>query len=158
MGHLGRSNEKVQGQRRIGSEGSRIGRSSGEAPSAIGGTHGFFLADGRGEAFRIDFLHLLNDLKQTGAAWNPKASERRRNGKADGLFCPGSVSHHEIGGQRIQSPLNGLKGGVVAFQIDGDVSAVCIGALRHSKALLSAEHLNIVSAGVEEPGIGCSSF
>ena len=46
------------------------------------------------------------------------------DGKADGLFRPAGIGHHQVGGQRVQSPLNALLGGIEGLQVNGNINFI----------------------------------
>ena len=82
---------------------------------------GFPTADRRPQPFGVDLLHLLLDLKQPGPAGDTKGLQGRRHRQTDGGIRPAGVRYHQVGGQRVQPPVDGLAGGVVGLEIDAAV-------------------------------------
>ena len=75
----------------------------------------------------IDLRNLLHHLKQPGPSGNTKGLQGRGDRQTNGLFRTAAVSYHQIGGHRVQTPLDALHGGIEGFQVNG-----CIGSGFHS--------------------------
>ena len=73
---------------------------------------------------QIHFLHPLYHLKQSGPSRDSVNLQRRGNRKTDGFLRSGRIRHHQVGPQRIKSPLHTLHGGIKGFQIDTDIGFV----------------------------------
>ena len=69
-------------------------------------------------AFGIHLPHPPHHLKQPGTPRNPVSLQGRRYGKADGLLGTALISHHQIHGKRVESPLHRLHGGIKGLQIN----------------------------------------
>lgn len=79
--------------------------------------------------FRVDLLDTLHHFKKPRSAGDAVCLQGGSHGKADGFLCPAGVSHHQIGGQRVEPTLHAFYGGVESFQVNGDI---CPSALLHS--------------------------
>ena len=97
MGHLGRRDDVVQRPIRVVGQLPRVAAFAGKG--AVGGVQA---------AHSIDLPHLLDDLKQPGAAGDAVGFQCRGHRQADGLFGAGGVRHNEVGLQRVQPALHTL--------------------------------------------------
>ena len=70
------------------------------------------------QTFGIHFPDPLNHLEQSRPSRNPIGFERWRDRKADGLLGTALISHHQIHGKRVESPLHRLHGGIKGLQIN----------------------------------------
>jgi len=63
----------------------------------------------------IHLRHTLHHLKQSCPPGNAIGFQGGRHRKADGLFRPSGIRHHQIGAQRVKLPLHALYRGVKGF-------------------------------------------
>ena len=101
MGHLGRRDDIVQRPVRVGGQLMSVGS------FACQGT-----ARGLQPPQGVHLAHLLDDLKQPRPAGDAVGFQRGGHRQADGLFGAGSVRHHQVGSQRVQTALHTLHRGV----------------------------------------------
>ena len=60
--------------------------------------------------FNVHFTNPLDHFKQAGAAGDAVGFQRRRHCQTDGFFCTALIRHHQIGSQRIKSPVHAFHG------------------------------------------------
>ena len=101
VGHPGRGHNVVQGQ-------SGILLNLRIAP----GGAGELVAGGVPLPPGVHLRHLLDHLKEPGAAPNAVGFQGGGDSQADGLVCAALVCHHQVSGHGIQSPLHALYAGV----------------------------------------------
>ena len=102
-----------------------VGGGGAEVPAAIFAPGGLALAQGVLQALVVHGLHPLHHLKQPRPAGDAVGFEGRGHREADGLLGAGGVGHHEVGGQRVQSPVHALHRGVKALQVNGQIRPLC---------------------------------
>ena len=72
-------------------------------------------------SFGVHLAQSLHHLEKACPSADAVLLQRGRHGQADGLFRAAPVGHHQVGGQRVQSALHALHGGVKRLQIDGNI-------------------------------------
>ena len=120
IGHPGRDNQvgNLPGGVLLQSPGVKGGCPQGRFPVFH---HGRMIADGRLQTRFVGLFDLLDHLEQPRPPGDAVGLQRRGDRQADGLFGPGGVGHHQVGGQRVELPGDAFGGGVIGFQVDGEI-------------------------------------
>ena len=109
-GHLRRGHQVIHRQGGGGAQGLIVPGGAGEPPS------------GRlAEAAGVDLPDLFHHLEQPGPPRQAIGLQGGGHRQADGLFRPGGVRHHQVGGHGVQPPVPAGHGGIKGFQVNGDV-------------------------------------
>jgi len=111
--HPGRGHQVVHRQGRIGLQLSGVGAFAHQFP-----------AGGVEPPLCVDLLDPLDHLEEAGPAGDAIGFQRGGDGEADGLLRAAEIRHHQVGGHGIEAPLPALHGGVVGFQVDGDIRSL----------------------------------
>ena len=69
----------------------------------------------------VDIPQSLHYFKKPCPSANAVGFQRGGNRQADGLFGTADIGHHQVGGERVQTPFHALHRGVKRLQVDGDV-------------------------------------
>ena len=89
------------------------------------------------QPFRVDFLDLLDDLKQSRASGDTLRFQGRRNRQTYGFLRPAHIRNDQICGERIEFPVSAFAGGIVGFQIYRNIDMIVF----HAYAFTSTNHL-----------------
>ena len=111
--HSGRGHQVVHRQGRVSPQLGGVGAFAHQLP-----------AGGVEPPLGVDLPDPLDHLEEAGPAGDAVGFQRGGDGEADGLLRAAEIRHHQVGGHGIEAPLPALHGGVVGFQVDGDIRSL----------------------------------